>query len=135
MQCISITVHTSRFAKHAKESQSSSIPSCLPCEITATCDVCVCEGMPGMTAYHGLLNIGQPKKGETVYVSAAAGAVGQIVGQIAKIKGCRVVGSAGTDDKVAQPCMLAQVPLPDLHLPPAPCPAFVTIVLRASALF
>lgn len=58
--------------------------------------------MPGMTAYYGLLSIGQPKEGETVYVSAAAGAVGQIVGQIAKIKGCRVVGSAGTDDKVLQ---------------------------------
>lgn len=57
-------------------------------------------GMPGMTAYYGLLSIGQPKEGETVYVSAAAGAVGQIVGQIAKLKGCRVVGSAGTDDKV-----------------------------------
>ena len=58
--------------------------------------------MPGLTAYYGLLSIGQPKEGETVYVSAAAGAVGQIVGQIAKIKGCRVVGSAGTDDKVLQ---------------------------------
>ena len=56
--------------------------------------------MPGMTAYYGLLAIGEPKEGETVYVSAAAGAVGQIVGQIAKIKGCRVVGSAGSDDKV-----------------------------------
>lgn len=60
-----------------------------------------CSGMPGMTAYYGLLSIGQPKEGETVYVSAAAGAVGQIVGQIAKIKGCRVIGSAGTDDKVS----------------------------------
>ncbi|KAI9207017.1 oxidoreductase, zinc-binding protein [Polychytrium aggregatum] len=57
-------------------------------------------GMPGMTAYHGLLNIGNPKPGETVFVSGAAGAVGLIVGQIAKIKGCRVIGSAGTDDKV-----------------------------------
>jgi NADPH-dependent curcumin reductase CurA len=58
-------------------------------------------GMPGMTAYVGLLDIGQPKAGETVYVSAAAGAVGAIVGQIAKCKGCRVVGSTGADDKVA----------------------------------
>jgi len=59
-----------------------------------------------MTAYAGLLEIGQPKEGETVFVSAAAGAVGQIVGQIAKLKGCRVVGSAGTDDKVtAGGCM------------------------------
>lgn len=57
-------------------------------------------GMPGLTAYAGLLEIGEPKEGETVFVSAAAGAVGQIVGQIAKLKGCRVVGSAGTDDKV-----------------------------------
>ena len=58
-------------------------------------------GMPGMTAYVGLLDIGEPKEGETVLVSAASGAVGQIVGQIAKIKGCHVVGSAGADDKVA----------------------------------
>ena len=56
--------------------------------------------MPGLTAYAALLEIGKPKEGETVFVSAAAGAVGQIVGQIAKLKGCRVVGSAGTDDKV-----------------------------------
>ena len=59
--------------------------------------------MPGLTAYAGLLEIGEPKEGETVFVSAAAGAVGQIVGQIAKLKGCRVVGSAGTDDKVRKP--------------------------------
>ncbi len=52
-------------------------------------------GMPGMTAYTGLLNIGQPQAGETVVVAAASGAVGAIVGQIAKIKGCRVVGIAG----------------------------------------
>ncbi|WP_428264348.1 NADP-dependent oxidoreductase [Haliangium sp.] len=52
-------------------------------------------GMPGMSAYFGLLDIGQPKEGETVVVSAASGAVGQVVGQIAKIKGCRVVGIAG----------------------------------------
>ena len=58
-------------------------------------------GMPGMTAYVGLLDIGEPKEGETVFVSAAAGAVGSLVGQIAKIKGCRAVGSAGSADKVA----------------------------------
>jgi len=58
-------------------------------------------GMPGLTAYVGLLDYGEPVEGETVYVSAAAGAVGQVVGQIAKIKGCRVVGSAGSDAKVA----------------------------------
>ncbi|WP_461128348.1 NADP-dependent oxidoreductase [Spirosoma aerophilum] len=57
-------------------------------------------GMPGLTAYFGLLDIGAPKAGETVVVSGAAGAVGLIVGQIAKIKGCRVVGIAGSDDKV-----------------------------------
>ena len=58
-------------------------------------------GMPGRTAYFGFLEIGQPKAGETVFVSAAAGAVGSIVCQIAKIKGCRVVASAGSDEKVA----------------------------------
>ena len=56
-------------------------------------------GMPGMTAYFGLLNTGLPKAGETVVVSGAAGAVGTVVGQIAKIKGCRVVGIAGGKDK------------------------------------
>jgi NADPH-dependent curcumin reductase CurA len=57
-------------------------------------------GMPGMTAYIGLLHIGQPKEGETVFVSAASGAVGAVVSQIAKIKGCRVIGSAGSREKV-----------------------------------
>ncbi len=52
-------------------------------------------GMPGLTAYSGLLNLGQPKPGETVVVAAAAGAVGSVVGQIARIKGCRAVGIAG----------------------------------------
>ena len=56
-------------------------------------------GMPGLTAYFGLLDIGQPKEGETVVVSGAAGAVGLTVSQLAKIKGCRVVGIAGSDDK------------------------------------
>ena len=56
-------------------------------------------GMPGLTAYFGLLDIGKPKQGETVVVSGAAGAVGMIVGQIAKIYGCRVVGIAGSDKK------------------------------------
>ncbi len=56
-------------------------------------------GMPGMTAYFGLLEVGQPKAGETVVVSGAAGAVGQTVGQVAKHKGCRVVGIAGGKEK------------------------------------
>ena len=56
-------------------------------------------GMPGHTAYVGLLDIGQPKPGETVVVSAASGAVGAVVGQIARIRGCRVVGVAGAREK------------------------------------
>ena len=58
-------------------------------------------GGTGFTAYVGLLDFGEPKSGETVFVSAAAGAVGSIVGQIARIKGCRAVGSAGSDEKVS----------------------------------
>jgi NADPH-dependent curcumin reductase CurA len=56
-------------------------------------------GMPGMTGYFGLMDIGEPKPGETVVVSGAAGAVGQTVGQLAKIKGCRAVGIAGGPEK------------------------------------
>jgi len=58
-------------------------------------------GMPGLTAYVGLLDIGQPQPGETVVVAAASGAVGSVVGQIAKLKGCRVVGIAGGARKCA----------------------------------
>lgn len=58
-------------------------------------------GMTGLTAYGGLLITGELKDGEIVFVSAAAGAVGSVVGQIAKIKGCRVIGSCGSDEKVA----------------------------------
>ncbi len=64
----------------------------LPCYLNAL-------GMPGMTAYFGLLEVGLPKEGDTVVVSGAAGAVGQTVGQVAKQKGCRVVGIAGGEDK------------------------------------
>jgi len=56
-------------------------------------------GMPGLTAYSSLLRIGEPREGETVFVSAASGAVGSLVCQIAKIKGCRVVGSVGSREK------------------------------------
>ena len=58
-------------------------------------------GMPGLTAYSGLARIGEPKAGETVFVSGAAGAVGATVCQIAKLRGCKVVASAGTDAKLA----------------------------------
>jgi NADPH-dependent curcumin reductase CurA len=57
--------------------------------------------MPGFTAYYGLFEIGKPQPGETVFVSGAAGAVGSAAGQMAKIAGCRVIGSAGSADKVA----------------------------------
>lgn len=56
-------------------------------------------GMTGLTAYFGLMHIGKPKAGETVVISGAAGAVGMVVGQLAKIQGCHVVGIAGTDEK------------------------------------
>jgi hypothetical protein len=58
-----------------------------------------CVGMPGVTAWYGLMKIGEPKPGETVLVSAAAGAVGSVVGQLAKILGCRAVGIAGGEAK------------------------------------
>ena len=57
-------------------------------------------GMPGLTAYSSLYNIGQPKKGETIFISAASGAVGQIVGQLAKHEGLTVIGSVGSDEKL-----------------------------------
>ena len=58
-------------------------------------------GMPGFTAYYGLFELGQPAEGETVLVSGAAGAVGSVAGQMAKIAGCTVLGSAGSDEKLA----------------------------------
>lgn len=57
-------------------------------------------GMPGCTAFQGLYDIGRPRKGETIFISAAAGAVGQLVGQLAKLEGLKVVGSAGSQAKV-----------------------------------
>src|SRR5438046_10000539 len=64
-------------------------------------------GMPGLTAYFGLLEITNPYAGETVVVSGAAGAVGSLVGQIAKIKGCRAIGIAGAADKIT--CLTAEL--------------------------
>ncbi len=58
-------------------------------------------GMPGLTARVGIMDIGKPKPGETAFISSASGAVGQVAGQIAKLEGCHVVGSAGSDAKVA----------------------------------
>lgn len=72
------------------------LPPSGPLPVTANMSVL---GGTGATAYFGLLDIGKPKAGETVVVSAAAGAVGSIVGQIAKLKGCRAVGFAGSDEK------------------------------------
>lgn len=60
----------------------------------------ICTGMPGLTAYAGFFEVCSPKKGDCVFVSAASGAVGQLVGQLAKLHGCYVVGSAGTKQKV-----------------------------------
>ena len=57
-------------------------------------------GMPGLTAYSSLYEIGRPEKGETIFISAASGAVGQLVGQLAKHEGLTVIGSVGTDDKL-----------------------------------
>lgn len=74
----------------------SVLPQGLPVPLTAMLGAC---GMTGLTAYFGLLELGKPKPGETVVVSAAAGAVGSVVGQIAKIKGCRAVGIAGGPEK------------------------------------
>ena len=57
-------------------------------------------GMPGLPAYFGLFEIGRPIVGDTVVISAASGAVGAVVGQLAKFRGCRVIGIAGTDEKI-----------------------------------
>ena len=70
----------------------------LPSGLSQSLLLGVC-GMPGCTAYFGFLEICQPKSGETVVVNGAAGAVGSLVGQIAKIKGCHVIGFAGSDEK------------------------------------
>ena len=82
------------FVVPGEEASAISLTESIP--LTALISVL---GFTGPTAYFGFLDIGKPKKGETVVVSAAAGAVGSIVCQIAKIKGCYVVGIAGSDDK------------------------------------
>ncbi|CUS12069.1 unnamed protein product [Tuber aestivum] len=87
------TVHTERTAKGLKKIHN---PYNLPLSYFTGV-----LGMPGLTAYSSLYEIGKPKKGETIFISAASGAVGSIVGQLAKREGLRVIGSAGSDEKVA----------------------------------
>jgi len=72
----------------------------IPAELPAEAVLCVL-GLPGLTAYQGLINVGKPQPGETLVVSGAAGSVGSMVGQIAKAEGLTVVGTAGTDEKCA----------------------------------
>ena len=71
-----------------------------------------CAGMPGMTAYAGFFEVCSPKKGEAVFISAAFGAVGQLVGQFAKLHGCYVVGSAGSKEKVNHLTFILTEPWP-----------------------
>ncbi len=78
------------------ENAMAVLPANLPIPLSAMLGAC---GMTGLTAYFGLLELGRPQVGETVLVSAAAGAVGSVVGQIAKIRGCRAVGIAGGEEK------------------------------------
>jgi NADPH-dependent curcumin reductase CurA len=89
-------VHASGWQKFAKASGDAvmRVPAGLPPSVFLGP-----AGMPGVTAWMGLFDIGQPKAGETVVVSAASGAVGSVVGQLAKEKGCRVVGIAGGPEK------------------------------------
>lgn len=68
--------------------------------LLSVCELFSLVGMPGMTAYAGFNEVGVPKKGDYVFISSAFGAVGQLVGQLAKLMGCYVVGSAGSKDKV-----------------------------------
>ena len=86
------------YAVAGGENLPNKLPEGLPLPLTTFLSVL---GLTGVTAYFGLLDVGQPKAGETVVVSTAAGAVGSIVGQIAKLKECRVVGLTGSDEKCA----------------------------------
>lgn len=72
---------------------------------------CLCAGMPGFTAYIGLYEVLKAKKGDTIFVSAASGAVGQLVGQLAKHLGLHVVGSAGSQEKVSWRLLLIKTAL------------------------
>lgn len=85
-------------------------------------------GMAGMTAYSGFYEICSPKKGETVFVSAASGAVGQLVGQLAKIMGCYVVGSAGSNEKVTT-LYFFTLPVDPMLTHRVTCPLFVSFVV------
>ena len=95
-----VTTSTSGWAELAVAKAKDLEPLSLPPNGRLT-DAMGPLGLTGLTAYFGLLEIGKPKAGETVVVSGAAGATGSIVVQIAKIKGCRVVGVAGGKEKVA----------------------------------
>ena len=92
------SMHGWREAYVAKASELQKLPSIPGVPPQAFLGVL---GMPGLTGYAGLLEIGQPKEGDTVFVSGGAGAVGSVVAQIAKIKGCTVVATAGSDEKCA----------------------------------
>ena len=94
-ECLSGILNWAEFQSHDGEGLTKVDASAAP--LSAYLGIL---GMPGLTAYLGLLEIGRPQSGETLVVSGAAGAVGSVVGQIGKILGCRVVGIAGSDEKI-----------------------------------